>query len=279
MAITIEIVDVTPAMAEQWLGANKTNRKLREGVSERYAQDMTNGAWTQCTSPIAFYADGELADGQHRLWAVVESGKTVKFPVARGLSRDDGLNIDMGLNRTLVDNARIAGVTGATLSNTLIGVVRAMETGGLGKNAFTNAQVLELVAKHQEAALWAIHNGPRKQGMRNACILAALGRAYAYETDLVRLQRFGAVLDTGFANGDEDTAAVALRNYLLEKGGPNFRGPQWHDTFKKVQNAIRYFMLRKRLTVIRSMAEEVYPMVESPTPRTIRSMPQRIKRA
>jgi hypothetical protein len=268
---TISIETITPKKAEQWLSVNTTNRKLREGVAERYAADMKGGKWTQCITPIAFYEDGELADGQHRLWAIVESGMTVQFPVMRGLSRDDGLNIDTGLNRTLVDNAKIAGSSERPLSHHLIAVVKAIETGGkCGTGAFTHAQTLELIERHYEAANWALHHGPRKRGMRNACTLAAIARAYWHERDLARLEQYGAVLDQGFANGEEDSAAVAMRNYLIEKGAYLMRGPLWADTFKKVQNSLRYFMQRKRLTVIKGVAEEVYPLVPVPAPGTLR---------
>lgn len=268
---TISIETITPKKAEQWLSVNTSNRKLREGVAERYAADMKAGKWTQCITPIAFYEDGELADGQHRLWAIVESGVAVQLPVMRGLSRDDGLNIDTGLNRTLVDNAKISGGIEYQLSHHLIAVVKAIETGGkCGSGAFTHAQTLELVERHYEAAHWALHHGPRKRGMRNACTLAALARAYWHERDLTRLEKYGDVLDTGFANGEEDSAAVAMRNYLLEKGTYLMRGPLWADTFKKVQNTIRYFMQRKKLMVIKGVADEVYPLVQPAPPGTLR---------
>src|SRR4051794_1259299 len=117
MQVTVE--KIGPKKAEQWINANKTNRSLRAGVVEQYAGDMRNGNWTQCTAPIAFYEDGDLADGQHRLYAIVESDTTQTFSVARGLERRDGLNIDTGLVRSVVDNARISGLeTG--LSNYIV---------------------------------------------------------------------------------------------------------------------------------------------------------------
>jgi hypothetical protein len=73
-----------------------------------YAADMSAGNWTECPSPILFFADGEVADGQHRLFAVVESQTTQQFLVTRNFPRDAALNIDNGRPRTLIDNARIA---------------------------------------------------------------------------------------------------------------------------------------------------------------------------
>lgn len=74
MQLTVE--KITPKIAEAWLNANTCNRKLRDGIVERYAADMTAGKWTECPEPISFYVDGDLADGQHRLFAITESGTT-----------------------------------------------------------------------------------------------------------------------------------------------------------------------------------------------------------
>lgn len=97
--MNIVLETVTPKLAEAWINANKSNRKLREGLVEKYACDMRAGKWTQCPEPISFYADGDLADGQHRLFAIIESDTTQEFPIARGLSREAGLNINTGAGR------------------------------------------------------------------------------------------------------------------------------------------------------------------------------------
>jgi hypothetical protein len=90
----MKLESITPKKAEHYLNRNTSNRKLREGVVERYASDMAGGRWTKCAAPIVFYEDGEIADGQHRLFAIIESGKSQKFFVMRDLPRDAGLNID-----------------------------------------------------------------------------------------------------------------------------------------------------------------------------------------
>lgn len=261
----IKIENVSPAKAENWLNVNKSNRKMRDGVAERYASDMRSGRWTVCPTPIAFYEDGDLADGQHRLWAIVESGTTQSFPIARGLSREDGLNIDTGLGRSLVDNARIS-KSGDNLTNELIAVCRSIADGshandatGGGQRVRSNAAKLELVAAHQEAGRWVCANGPRGRTLRSAIVMAAMGRAWYVEDDRDRLRRFADVITSGLYDGEGETAAVALRNYLLTKPALNSQA-LWRDTFLKSQNAIYYFMRGKRLTVIKGTSEEMYPL-------------------
>ncbi len=121
MEIVIE--NVTPTKATAWLNKNNVNRTMRPGVAEQYADDMINGRWTNCPVPISFYEDGNVADGQHRLWAIIDSGCAQKFPIARGLKREDGLNIDTGKSRSIVDNAKISG-TESGLTNELLAIAR-----------------------------------------------------------------------------------------------------------------------------------------------------------
>lgn len=261
----IAIETVTPKKAESWLNANTSNRKMREGVAERYAEDMRSGRWTACPTPISFYEDGQLADGQHRLWAIVESGAAIKFPVARGLQRGDGLNIDTGLGRSLVDNARIS-QSDDDLTNELIAVCRSIHDGthaqqatSGGKRQRSNAERLSIVMQHKEAGQWACSNGPRGRMLRNAILMGAIGRAWYVEADKDRLRRFSDVITSGLYDGDGETAAVAMRNYILTKPALN-SAALWRDTFLKAQNAVQYFMRGKRLTVIKGVADEAYPL-------------------
>jgi hypothetical protein len=255
----ISIERISPSKAAAYLNANKANRKLREGVAEKYAEDMRNGKWTECPEPISFYDDGDLADGQHRLFAIVESETTQTFPVARGLPRSAGLNINTGLTRSLVDNARISGED-TELSNELISVARAIEEGTRSAGAMSNAQRLELVSKHREAASWAAKNGPRGKMLRNQLVLSAVARAWLHEDDADKLKRFCDVFSTGFADGDTESAAIAMRNYMLTKGSTASSNALWRDTFLKMQNAISYFMRGRKLTVIKGVADEAYPI-------------------
>lgn len=259
MTFEIQVMNVTPKLAEQWLNANTNNRKMRDGVAEKYADDMRRGNWTTCPEPITFFEDGSLADGQHRLWAILDANVSIRFPVARGLSKESGLNINTGLGRTLVDNARISGAN-TWLTNTILGVARAVETGTSAGKALSPADRLAQAEKHGEAVRWAVANGPKGTILRNALVLGAIARAWYLETDLDRLRRFGDVVTSGFMDGEGESAAVAIRNYLQEKGSMASTQGMWRDTFLKVQNAISYFMKGKKLTVIKTVKEEAYPL-------------------
>jgi len=84
MKTTIETI--TPQFAIDILeNHNPLNRNVSENVVQAYANDMKNERWLLTHQGIAFDVNGNLVDGQHRLWAVVFSGKEVLMNVTRGL--------------------------------------------------------------------------------------------------------------------------------------------------------------------------------------------------
>jgi hypothetical protein len=107
-------VSVTPAMAAKWLERNTHNRTVSQYVVDAYATDMKNGHWMFSHQGIAFDEDGNMIDGQHRLWAIVESGKTVDMLVTTGLSKEsvNGVSIT---TMDVVDRGKVRGI-GAQLT-------------------------------------------------------------------------------------------------------------------------------------------------------------------
>jgi hypothetical protein len=108
------VEEVTPAMAEAWLGKNLANRSVRQRVVEGYARDMRNGAWQLTGEPIKFSINGRLLDGQHRLQAVVRAEIPVEMLVVRGLPDSTQAVMDSGARRTAGDALKLRGETSYT---------------------------------------------------------------------------------------------------------------------------------------------------------------------
>jgi len=105
MTTTTHIEKVTPAKAREWLERNNTrNRNLRPHKVALYADQMTRGQWLMAGDPIRFDSDGTLLDGQHRLAAVVESGKAQYFIIVMGLDPRTFGVMDIGMARTPGDS-------------------------------------------------------------------------------------------------------------------------------------------------------------------------------
>lgn len=101
--LTTAVETVTPEIAEQWLGFMGKNRKLSGDVVDRLADMMKGGLWVFDGSPIRFNTHGELVDGQHRLWAIIEAGHTAEFLVLRGVDPEAMAIMDTGRRRSFSD--------------------------------------------------------------------------------------------------------------------------------------------------------------------------------
>jgi hypothetical protein len=97
----LKVEKITPAIAVQYLKANKDNyRKINRGTVNRYAEDMKAGKWELNGEAIIFGANGILKNGQHRLAAIALAGIPVMMTVIRGVE-DDVRIFDVGGNRTV----------------------------------------------------------------------------------------------------------------------------------------------------------------------------------
>ena len=107
-AITSKEEPITPSKALEYLGTIEKNRGVTQAKVIQYTKAMRDGEWDETLGdPIRFDADGHLLDGQHRLWAVVEFDKPVKFTVRRGLAKKSFLAMDQGRVRSLSDALHI----------------------------------------------------------------------------------------------------------------------------------------------------------------------------
>lgn len=100
---------VTPDLATSYLNHNNRNRPLNPLTVWRYSQDLLAGSFLSTAQPIVFDWNGDLLDGQHRLWAIVESGVSAEFYVATGEDPATFKAYDRGRKRTAADVMSILG--------------------------------------------------------------------------------------------------------------------------------------------------------------------------
>jgi hypothetical protein len=106
---TVEIIDVTPEMAHDWLSKNPNNRNLRKTVTESYARDMAAGHWVLNGETLKIADSGQLLDGQHRLSAVIAADTTVPMIVVRNMPISVMPTVDAGAKRTYSDALKLQG--------------------------------------------------------------------------------------------------------------------------------------------------------------------------
>jgi hypothetical protein len=110
----VEIVQVTPALAAEWLALNTHNRHPRRNVVNAYAADMSDGHWQFNGDAIRFDDDGKLIDGQHRLAASIEADVTLPMLVVRGLAPSTQETVDGGAKRMFADVLKLRGEVNST---------------------------------------------------------------------------------------------------------------------------------------------------------------------
>lgn len=89
-----ELVTVTPDLAVSLLEHNTYNRPLSNVHVQRIARQIIDGKWKFNGETIKVAQNGDVLDGQHRLWAVIESKKSIKTLIVYGIERDAFATID-----------------------------------------------------------------------------------------------------------------------------------------------------------------------------------------
>lgn len=108
-------IEITPDKATEMLKRNTINRPFSQHTADAYARQINKNTWPNTGAPIVFSKTGRLLDGQHRLTAIVETGKTVSFDVKFGIGDDAFAFIDAGKKRSSGDIFAINGVKNARL--------------------------------------------------------------------------------------------------------------------------------------------------------------------
>lgn len=147
--ITTKPTYVTPEMAQEWLEKNnsKNYRSLSLSTAQDYAALMKAGTWPEWhPDAIQFDWNGDLGNGQHRLKAVVLSGKTIGMFVSTGHDPATFLVTDKGRKRTLADDLEFLGFKSDNrlLRDRCVSAARRMI---IGLSKATNLATPELVHK------------------------------------------------------------------------------------------------------------------------------------
>jgi hypothetical protein len=97
--------DIGPALAEKYLALNKPgNRRIVKRNIDWLRREMAENRFQPMNGDtIRFNTKGELIDGQHRLHAIIATGKTYPFIVVRGVPESAFTTIDEGITRTIKD--------------------------------------------------------------------------------------------------------------------------------------------------------------------------------
>lgn len=177
-ATTVGTEVITPQVAKDLLLNNKANRRIEPKVVAKYARDMAEGLWGFDASAIIIASDGSLLNGQHRLSAVVESGATVVFTIARGVDVREGVNFDRHRARSNTASLKFMGLNVSGKEVAALSKITQYESGEriyqAGPLAVSAGKICETVENNRLAVSVAnFASKVRTRGFNSATALAA----------------------------------------------------------------------------------------------------------
>jgi hypothetical protein len=220
--ITSKIETITPEIASHYLKNNKENRPLSTVTIENYADAMIRGEWMFNGDAIRIDEDGNLLDGQHRLYAIISSGINIESLVIKGLPREVFSTIDIGRGRRKADFISLLGYKYATQFAAALEILYIYRKNNFkfvharaGKKNLSTQQIIELAAK-EEGLIESIKIIKKIGSMQNI-LPPAIAAAFHYivsEKEPERANLFFEQLYSG-ANLSPNSPILTLRNQQL----------------------------------------------------------------
>lgn len=252
---------ITPDLAAMWLNTSNTaNRNLSHRQVDKLAHDMSAGKWRTTHQGIAFYEDGELADGQHRLAAIVKSGIAQQMLVMTGINRADAIGIDQNRPRSVVDSLRISGGD-AWINKNVVAASRFLLCKG-GSRVPTISEISAFAHTHRDCILFALSTfGKTRRNLSVAPVFAAVTVAAMNGVNRAKLAEFSEILLSGVATSPAHMAAIRLREWLMKP--ESVRGAAYQNSvYLRTQRAIDAFAVGKPLARLLEPAEPLWNVPE-----------------
>lgn len=257
-----EVTEISPSLAARWLeSTNRGNRRLDDHRARTYATIMQRGGWHTTHQGIAFFEDGRLADGQHRLAAVVLSGVSVRMNVTYGLAVTAAVAIDEGKTRSVTD---VMVFRGSEVSGKFVPTARALYEQyeySRGRPAINRTLDRERLIQFAEAARpaieFALASSHGKRGLSHSAVRAAIAAAW-YTADIPRLSQFKEQLESGLIEDNRDTAVLRLRDWLQTTNTRN--GNARTEIWRRSCTALAAYLERRPLAKLYAREGASFPL-------------------
>lgn len=260
-----DVMRINADIARHLLEKNKSNRPIRLGVVKKYAREMADGRWYLTHQGIAIYDNGDIADGQHRLMAVIESGVEIDTLVTFGIKRPASLGIDQHAVRAAHDAIKIA--SGKNVDKDIIAITRCLmvEIQPVVNSAIrpSASEIYDYYLENQSIIDYGKSFSERKvRGVTAAPVAASIAAAIFRGEDKIKIDRFCEVISTGEISGVWENAAIRLREYLMFNKAAWTSGADRRDSLKRAQRAINAFCSKEPLSRLITPKELIYAAPE-----------------
>jgi hypothetical protein len=225
--VTVQFVDVTPALALDYLEHNLHNRALSYDDVAKYSTAMREGRFAINGDTIRFAKSGRLIDGQHRLHAVVDSDTTQTMLVVRGIDEDAMITVDVGRPRNVADLLRLERDNPAYVRELATLARRSMVMLGQATATRDKTLVYEYAVEHVDELLTAIDiaSKPDKHALVGTRSTYALAAWWLLRTEgITDAQVYTFIDDLGNDIGiEEGSPRHVFRRYV--SGDPRILAP------------------------------------------------------
>lgn len=257
--IVTSVETITPQMAQELLERNKINRKLRDDHVRTLAKEMVEGRWKVDGQSIIIDEEGNLLNGQHRLWASFNSNVSFTSIVVRNVDRSAFVTIDSGMKRSAGDALALSGIKYGIQTAAIIRLVHFVSTGARDHraiSAMSNSETVALFSKYpgveECAALVACTSNLRKL-MPPSPLGATMYFALKHNRQKA-LEFFDAII-TG-ENLRRGDPRLSLRNFYLNR---NAQRPNSRVQLALLIKAWNAWIMGRELTVIKFLDGEEFP--------------------
>lgn len=259
-------VKITPKLAEYLLNKNNGNRPVNQANIDKMVKDMLSNQWKYDGSPISFDKYGRLLNGQHRLKAIIKSGKTFPFKVNTGHQPEIFATMDIGKIRTGSDVLAIAGYDNHTMyaqtANFMFKFLRGSITQNDAKssrhasrptNGLSHTELLKFVELKpfiKDSVAFALKM-KKKQPTSLMPNFMISGLYFLFnEKDSVKAESFMSKLLIG--EGLESNSPIfCLRNRLVNSKFDKTKRLQYNEVVKLIVLAWNYYRMDKKIKVMK----------------------------
>jgi hypothetical protein len=275
---------VTPMMSLQILLAhNARNRNVNWKRVFAYTNCMLDENWFATHQGIAFYEDGVFCDGQHRLLAVLLSGKSLLIRMTFGIYKDSCYYIDEGRQRSVIDQVQVLGEKVTTRQiNTASWILEHNDRKCRQASGYYRKEIVDFFHKHQEAIDFACHVSDEiKSNKQNifrkvldlSTLRAVIARMYYHVSNydqynngdgMSRLVELRDMLLTGSYNykkADESSGAMKIAYIRTNKSANKkvLTGSFLHEGYMKAEKCFDAFMKKRKVNSVTVAKEELFP--------------------
>ena len=245
MTMTWELI--TPERAVTILRDNIANRTISNATVEAYAQDIEAGLWTERSGDnvISFDITGKLANGQHRLLAIIRTGKSVFMWICRNC--DPAAVYDTNRVRSVKDTMRITRpeMSPVFQSNRFIAFAKLLiQKDCSGGKKITAGQISRFVDDHENDLTEFIQGVGfiHVNKLQGAYIQAAMFCAFVSGINILKLKEFRDVLSSGEKEDPRHLPIIAYRDHLLTQPVSGKGGTYRVAQVRRCQYAIKKFL-------------------------------------